>query len=71
MIKGNTEGKVIQKAKEHASNTHNIKPEDMSPEMHHKIMGLIRTTSSLRYYLIFSSFLSYSKGYIVIPYIYY
>lgn len=47
VIKGNTEGEVIQKAKEHASSTHNIKPEDMSPEMQHKIMGLIRTTSSL------------------------
>jgi predicted small metal-binding protein len=47
VIEGNTEGEVIQKAEEHASSVHNIKPEDMSPEMQHKIRGLIRTTSSL------------------------
>jgi len=47
VIKGNTEGEVIQKAREHANSVHNIKPEDMSPEMQHKIIGLIRTTSTL------------------------
>ena len=47
VIKGNTEGQVIQKAEEHVSSVHNIKPEDMSPEMQHKIRGLIRSTSSL------------------------
>ena len=46
VIKGNTESDVIQKAEEHVSNVHNIKTEDMSPEMQHKIRGLIRTTSS-------------------------
>jgi len=47
VIKGNTEGEVIQKAEEHVSSVHNIKSEDISPEMQHKIRGLIRTTSSL------------------------
>jgi len=47
VIKGNTEGEVIQKAEEHVNSEHNIKPEDMSPEMQHKIRGLIRSTSSL------------------------
>jgi predicted small metal-binding protein len=47
VIKGNTEGEVIQKAEEHVSRMHNIKPEDMSPELQHKIRGLIRTTPSL------------------------
>ena len=47
VIEGNTESEVIQKAEEHVSSVHNIKPEDMSPEMQHKIRGLIRTTSSL------------------------
>jgi len=47
VIKGNTEGEVIKKAEEHASSAHNIKPEDMSPEMQHKIRGLIRTNDSL------------------------
>ena len=47
VIKGNTEGEVIQKAREHASSVHDIKPEDMSPELQHKIIGLVRTTSTL------------------------
>jgi predicted small metal-binding protein len=47
VIKGNTEGEVIQKTEEHVSSAHNIQPENMSPEMQHKIRGLIRTTSSL------------------------
>jgi predicted small metal-binding protein len=47
VIKGNTESEVIQMAKEHTRSVHNIKPEDMSPEMQHKIIGLIRTTSPL------------------------
>ena len=47
IIEGNTEGEVIQKAEEHVNSAHNIKPEDLSPEMQHKIRGLIRTTSSL------------------------
>ena len=46
VIKGNTK-EVIQKAEEHVNSEHNIKPEDMSPEMQHKIRGLIRSTSSL------------------------
>jgi predicted small metal-binding protein len=47
VIKGNTEGEVIQKAEEYVSSIHNIKSEDMSSEMQHKIRGLIRTASSL------------------------
>jgi predicted small metal-binding protein len=47
VVEGNTEGEVIQKAEEHSSSVHNIKSEDMSPEMQHKIRGAIRTTSSI------------------------
>ena len=36
VIKGNTE-EVIKKAEENASSIHNIKPENMSPKMQHKI----------------------------------
>ena len=46
VIKGNTK-EVIQKAEEHVSSVDNIKSEDISPEMQHKIRGLIRTTSTL------------------------
>jgi predicted small metal-binding protein len=44
VIEGDTEGEVIQKAGQHANSVHNIKPEDMSAEMHHKIRGLIRSS---------------------------
>ena len=55
VIKGNTEGEVIQKAREHVNSVHNIKPEDMSPEMQHKIIGLYELRLLfLRYYHIFS-----------------
>lgn len=42
VIKGDTEDEIMQKAGEHASREHNIKPEDMTSEMQQKIRGLIR-----------------------------
>jgi predicted small metal-binding protein len=43
VIKGDTEDEIMQKAGEHARSEHNIKPEDMTPELQQKIRGLIRT----------------------------
>ena len=42
-IKGDTEEEIMQKAGEHAKSVHNLKPEDMTPELQQKIKGLIRT----------------------------
>jgi predicted small metal-binding protein len=44
VIKGDTEDEIMQKAGEHASREHDIKPEDMTSEMQQKIKGLIRTS---------------------------
>ena len=43
VIKGDTEDKIMQKAGEHAKTVHNMKPEDMTPDVQQKIRGLIRT----------------------------
>ncbi len=43
VIKGDTEEEIMSKAGEHASKEHNIKEEDMTPELQQKIRGLIRT----------------------------
>ena len=44
VIEGETDNEVIQKAEEHVRIVHNIKPENMSPEMQHKIREQIRNT---------------------------
>jgi predicted small metal-binding protein len=44
VIKGETEDEIMQKAGEHAKNEHNMKPEDMTPELQQKIKGLIRNS---------------------------
>jgi predicted small metal-binding protein len=44
VIKGDTEDEIMQKAGEHARTEHNMKPEDMTPELQQKLSGLIRTT---------------------------
>ena len=44
VIKGDTEDEIMQKAAEHARAEHNMKPEDMTPELQQKLRGLIRTT---------------------------
>ena len=44
VIKGDTEDEIMQKAGEHASKEHNIKEEDMTPEMKQKIKALIRSS---------------------------
>ena len=43
VIKGDTEDEIMSKAGEHAMKEHNIKAEDMTPELTQKIRGLIRT----------------------------
>jgi predicted small metal-binding protein len=43
VIKGETEDEIMQKAGEHAKTEHNMKPEDMTPELQQKLRGLIRT----------------------------
>jgi predicted small metal-binding protein len=43
VIKGDTEDEIMQKAGEHAKTEHNMKPEDITPELQQKIRGLIRT----------------------------
>lgn len=43
VIKGDTEDEIMQKAGEHAKTAHNMKPEDMTPDLQQKIRGLIRT----------------------------
>jgi predicted small metal-binding protein len=42
VIKGDTEDEIMQKAGEHARSVHNMKPEDMTPELQQKLRGLIR-----------------------------
>ena len=44
VIEGETDNEVIQKAEEHVSIVHNIKPENLSSEMQHKIKEQIRNT---------------------------
>jgi predicted small metal-binding protein len=44
VIKGDTEEEIMQKAGEHASKEHNIKPEDMTSEMQQKIRGQIKNS---------------------------
>lgn len=44
VIKGDTEDEIMQKAGEHARNEHNMKPEDMTPELQQKIKGLIHSS---------------------------
>jgi predicted small metal-binding protein len=43
VIKGETEDEIMQKAGDHAQKEHNMKPEDMTPELQQKLRGLIRT----------------------------
>jgi len=44
VIKGDTEDEIMSKAGEHATTEHNIKAEDMTPELTQKIRGLIRSS---------------------------
>lgn len=44
VIQGETEDEIMKKAGEHAAKDHNMRPEDMTPEMQQKIRGLIRTS---------------------------
>jgi predicted small metal-binding protein len=44
VIKGETEEELMQKAAEHASKDHNIRPEDMTSEMQQKIRGQIKSS---------------------------
>ncbi|HYT03241.1 MAG TPA: DUF1059 domain-containing protein [Candidatus Acidoferrum sp.] len=44
VIKGDTEDEIMSKAGEHAIKEHNIKAEDMTPELTQKIRGLIRSS---------------------------
>ena len=44
VIKGETEDEIMQKAREHAKNEHNMKSEDMTPELLQKIRGLVRNS---------------------------
>ena len=42
---GNTEGEVLQKAKEHGTRVHNIKETEIeSPDMQSKLKSLVRRT---------------------------
>jgi predicted small metal-binding protein len=41
IAKGKTQEEVLLKASEHAMKDHNMKPEDMTPEMQEKIKSLI------------------------------
>lgn len=43
-IKGDTEDEIMGKAGEHAMKEHNMKAEDMTPELTQKIRGLIRSS---------------------------
>jgi len=44
VIKGDTQAEIMSKAGEHAMKEHNIKAEDMTPELTQKIRGLIRSS---------------------------
>lgn len=44
VIKGETEEEIMQKAGEHASKVHNIRPEDITSEMQQKIRGQIKSS---------------------------
>lgn len=43
VIEGETEDKIMSKAGEHAMKDHNLKSEDMTPELQEKIRGQIKT----------------------------
>jgi len=43
-VRGETEEEVMKNGIEHAKNAHNMKEEDMTPEMQQKIKGLIRSS---------------------------
>jgi predicted small metal-binding protein len=44
VIQGETEDEIMRKAEEHAMKEHNMKSEDITPEMRQKIKGVIHTT---------------------------
>lgn len=44
IVKGQTEEEVLNNGIEHAKNDHNMKEEDITPEMKEKIRGLIRSS---------------------------
>ncbi len=43
VIEGETEDELMKKAGEHAMKDHNLKSEDMTPELQTKIRGQIKT----------------------------
>lgn len=43
VIEGETEGEIMSKAGEHAMKDHNLKSEDMTPELQTKIRDQIKT----------------------------
>ncbi|MGD9533489.1 MAG: DUF1059 domain-containing protein [Candidatus Nitrosocosmicus sp.] len=44
IVKGETEEEVLKNGMEHARKDHNMKEDDMTPEMKEKIRGLIRSS---------------------------
>lgn len=44
IVKGQTEDEVLNNGITHAKNDHNMKEEDITPEMKEKIRGLIRSS---------------------------
>ena len=44
IVKGETEEEVLKKGMEHAKKDHNMKEEDMTPELKEKIRSIIRSS---------------------------
>ncbi|WP_458744400.1 DUF1059 domain-containing protein [Candidatus Nitrosocosmicus sp. T] len=44
VVKGETEEEVLKNGMEHAKKDHNMKEEDMTPEMKEKIKSIIRSS---------------------------
>ena len=44
VVKGETEEEVLKNGMEHAKKDHNVKEEDMTPEMKEKIKSIIRSS---------------------------
>ena len=44
IVKGETEEEVLKNGMEHAKKDHNMKEEDMTPEMKEKIKSIIRSS---------------------------
>jgi predicted small metal-binding protein len=44
IVRGETEEEIMKSVSEHAMKVHNMKPEDLTPELMEKIKSLIRQT---------------------------